>query len=97
MKSIFISLMLFVITAPVHAEQAFSASTCLKKFHSKKNSYQSAPMQPDARVLYFSNLCMPESAHSEDPRYFHLLQRMEQEDEIITIQASLSRQALSRS
>lgn len=97
MKSLFMLLMLFVITDPVLAAQPDSPAKCLHKYRTQLNDLSASEVQPQALLLYFSNMCMPEAARSEDPQYFKLLQIMDDDEPVITIEAGLSRQGLMNS
>jgi hypothetical protein len=97
MKYIFMLLILFVTIDPVLAEQAEKPGKCLDRYRTYLNDFEPGQSQPRALLLYFSNICMPESAHSEDPHYLKLLQRMDEERQVITIHASLSSYVLMES
>lgn len=97
MKYIFMLLTLFVITAPVLAVQADRPGKCLDKNRININDFEFGQSQPKALLLYFSNMCMPESVHSVEPQYFKLLQRMDADEQDITIQAGFSQPAFMNS
>jgi len=97
MKYIFMLLILFVTTDPVLADKADKPGKCLDRYRTYLNDSELGQSQPRALLLYFSNMCMPESAHSEDPHYLKLLQRMDDEQQDITIHASLGRDVLMES
>jgi len=94
MKYIFMLLILFLVATPVLADHADKPGKCLDMYRTYFNKFEVSQSQPAALLLYFSNICMPESAHSAEPQYFKLLQRMDDDRQVITIHASISRQAL---
>jgi hypothetical protein len=94
MKFIILSLTLFVITTPVLAKQSSNPGKCLEKYRSYFHDFEISQSQPKALLLYFADMCLPEAPRSEDPQYFKLLQRIDDDDQVITVQASLSRRGL---
>lgn len=86
MRFIFMLMVLSVFTGPVFANQQGNAGECLKMYRAYLNDYEAREPQARELMLYFSNVCMPESAYSDDPQYNKLLQLREIDDRVITIE-----------
>lgn len=81
MKSLFILLTLFTLTDTALTEPADDSADYPKIYHTYPYGFENSQSQP-------------EPAYHEEPRFFKLLQIIEDEQQVITIKANLTGQAL---
>ncbi|MFV9614320.1 MAG: hypothetical protein ACNYZG_00075 [Gammaproteobacteria bacterium] len=81
MKSLFILLTLFTLTDPVLAEPADGTADYPEIYRTYPYGFENSPSQP-------------EPTYHEEPRFFKLLQIIENDQQVITIKANLTVQEL---
>lgn len=94
MKHIFMSFALFVLTGPLQtnpaqAEQPDGNTRCLEMYQSYLNNNAAVRLKPEDLLQNYVNMCLPKSAHRDNPMYLKLLQIMDDDRPVTTIQAKL--------
>ena len=94
MKFIFALLPLFALSGTASAEPALnehagSNGKCQEMYRTYLNDAEAGSPITEQQLLNYANMCIPQSAHQNNPRYFKLLQRINNERPVVTIQASL--------
>lgn len=81
MKPLFILLTLFTLTGPVLAEPENGSGVFAEKYRTYPNGFEN--VKP-----------LPEPAFNEEPRFFKLLQIIDNDQQVITIKANLTVQEM---
>jgi hypothetical protein len=89
MKYLVILLTLFVLADPALAAPHGSTGECLEKYRPPLNDFEASRVNPVELMRYLIELCMPESAHSDELHYYKRLQIMDDDQQVSTLQASL--------
>ena len=78
MKSIFMLLILFVLTDPVLARPASNTSECLQMYGNHMNKYGASKFIPEKEMLNFIGRCLPDnSAYSGKQQNLKLLRNID--------------------
>ena len=89
MKFILMSALLCLLTGPVLAAQNKGDSECLKVYRTYLSNFEASGLPTEKQKIYFSEPCLPDSAHDEGVRYKKLLQLRPIDKRIFTIEAHL--------
>ncbi len=94
MKFIYALLPLFALSGTASAEPALnehagSHGKCQEMYRTYLNDAEAGSSITEQQLLNYANMCIPKSAQQDKPRYFKLLQRINNQRPVITIQASL--------
>ena len=89
MKRLLFVPFLLSTTFIAHAEQTNSPGECLEMYRTYLMDQSSRESQPMDVPLDFTNVCLPDYARSENLKYIKLMQLMEDDKQIVALEARL--------
>lgn len=87
MKHLLFVPFLLSITSIAHAGQTNSPDDCLEMYRTYLVDQNSRKLQPQEVPHAFTDICLPDTARSEDPQYSKLMQLMQDDKQIVALEA----------
>ncbi|RKZ69307.1 MAG: hypothetical protein DRQ44_03220 [Gammaproteobacteria bacterium] len=72
-----------------HAGQSNSPGECLEMYRTYLIDQNAKASQSESVPLSFMDKCLPDSARSENPQYIKLMQLMEDDKQVVALEAHL--------
>ena len=89
MKHLLFVPFLLSIAFIAHAGQSNSPGECLEMYRIYLIDQNAKAAQPQNVPLSFMDECLPDSARSENPQYIKLMQLMEEDKQVVALEARL--------